>query len=64
MEAGKCALVSAEVRGQLLKLVKLVLTSTLWVPEMALELSGLETIHSEPSHWPTKTIFKMLLFVF
>lgn len=40
------------------------LRETLWVPEMELELSGLETIHAEPSHWPTKLIFNRLLFVF
>lgn len=34
------------------------------VPEMELELSGLETIHTDPSHWPTKLIFNPLLFVF
>lgn len=34
------------------------------VPEMELELSVLETIHADPSHWPTKLIFNPLLFVF
>lgn len=64
MEVGTCALVTTEVRGQLMEFTKLVLSFTLWVPEMELELSGLETIHAEPSHWPTKLIFNWLLFVF
>lgn len=61
MGVGTCALVSAEIRGQL---GKSVLASTPWAPEMELELSGLETTYTKPSRWPSEVIFKLLLFIF
>ena len=52
MEVDICALVTTGIQRTIHGVYEV--SSQLHpVPEMELELSGLETIHTAPSHWPT-----------